>query len=689
MANYTDYKNAYNKSGQDKAGIEAEAAWNGKTPAQQDAMMKLLAKASKSKSTSSNVTTSTSTLNENSVKTMDRLLTLSGFQGDANQRNAEILEMTVEFLKKEGKLRKTIIQDLGQIGTAQKQTTMLIADASVEAALYGVNFDKVLETVSELSNVIGRNVGLTEDDVTRTAIFSEAMNVSLYSVSQMVKQFDMMNISVSGAIDKGNEMAEVARNMGVNMEGFMNIITDNMDMLNTYNFSDGVKGFAKMAAQSQRLGISMSTTAALAEKVMDPEGAIELAANLQVIGGAVGDLADPFKLMYMATNDVAGLQDALVNAGKDLVMFNEATGEMSIPPTAQRQMRAMAETLGMSKDEFAGMIKLQSKFDDVVNQMNFAAFTKEMEDSGVGDYIASIARMGEGTGKYQVSVDGMFKNVEDLKDTDLLELQKQAQIDEKNNAKSEKEIMLEQLTVLDAINNALGGVDAAAFAGGLKVEGFDPAAIGTKTSKAIVTGLKDSLPKLGDEIAGFMGDGIKSVFIGNDDTTIKWENIGEEIAAGLSGTLDGFITKIADSLGHFGDNYIDEAKKEKKGKKLGDFTISQGQTHAVITSKGMIIPSKKDTIIGVDLSASPTTPNMGAIDSTTTSNQTITLNTNKIEGSIDLKLDGRNLGKMTGREIVDAIFSNQTNANVLKEAIASINTKTAPGNINEKNSPFG
>ena len=53
-----------------------------------------------------------------------------------------------------------------------------------------------------------------------------------------------------------------------------------------------------------------------------------------------------------------------------------------------------------------------------------------------------------------------------------------------------------------------------------------------------------------------------------------------------------------------------------------------------------------------------------------------------------LKLDGRNLGKMSGREIVDAIFSNQTNAIVLKEAIASISTKTAPGAINEMNSPF-
>ncbi len=102
----------------------------------------------------------------------------------------------------------------------------------------------------------------------------------------------------------------------------------------------------------------------------------------------------------------------------------------------------------------------------------------------------------------------------------------------------------------------------------------------------------------------------------------------------------------------------------------------------------MIIPSPNDTVMGVDLTASPSTPNMGVMNSNTPNNQTITLNTTKIEGSVDLKIDGRNLGKMSGREIVDAIFSNQTNAIVLKEAIASVSTKTAPGNVNEMNSPF-
>ena len=568
----------------------------------------------------------------------------------------------------------------------------IIAEAGAEAALYGVNMDKLLETVSTLSKTMGRNIAFDDNDINRIAIFSEAMDVSLYDVTQMVKQFDMMNISIDGAIDKGNEMAEVARNMGVNMDKFMGIITDNMDMLNTYNFADGVKGFAKMAAQAQRLGLSMSTTAALAEKVMDPEGAVELAANLQVIGGAVGDLADPFKLMYMATNDVAGLQDALVNAGKDLVMFNKETGEMSIPPTAQRQMRAMAETLGMSKEEFAEMIKLQSKFDSVVNQLSFSSFTKEMEDSGVGDYIASIAKIGAG-GRYQVSVDGDMKFVDTLTPEDMKALQDEALLDAEQKTLTEKDIMLEQTTILESINRGIHGIEEKGFEVGLDV--FQPGVGGQPAAEGLTKGMEKVLNKGGETIKDFMLMGINGVFMGNNSSTepIPWKKIGTMIGEGAEEGLGGIVNVFSALFKTFGENFPNEYKKDRsiignEGTPAGDFTVSEGQTQAVITSKGMIIPSKKDTLIGVDLTASPTTPNMGALNTSTATNQTITLNTNKIEGSIDLKLDGRNLGKMSGREIVDAIFSNQTNAIVLKEAIASISTKTAPGAINEMNSPF-
>ena len=690
-------KDQYDKYTADTGGKMAKKDWEDMSDAGRLVTYNTAMSAKKiSKASSTTSKGSTIILDTQAQNTMDTIRTLTGENVDALEKQNTLMQLAVDMIEKEGAIRKSIVQDLGQVGSLQTRNVKIIAQAGVEAALYGVSMEKLVETVSQLSKTMGTNVAFDDNDIERVAIFSEAMNVSLYDVTSMVKQFSMMGIGIDGAIDKGNEMAEVARNMGANMEGFMGIITDNMDMLNTYNFADGVKGFAKMAAQSQRLGISMSTTAALAEKVMDPEGAVELAANLQVIGGAVGDLADPFKLMYMATNDVAGLQNALVNAGKDLVMFNKETGEMSIPPTAQRQMRAMAETLNMSKEEFAEMIKMQGKFDAVVNQLNFSSFTKEMEDSGVGEYVASIAQMGKG-GRYQVQVDGEMKNVDMLSPKDMEQLQKDALLDAENKSKSEKDIMLEQTTILESMNRALHAIAEKGFEIGLDV--FEPGVGGKKAGAGLIEGLgkqtgadgtgaifDGAVHKMGTDIKDFMMMGMNGVFMGNNTSTkpIDWNKIGDDVAKGIKGGIGEFLTTLDEIYVGLGENFGGEVDKEK----ANDFMLGQGQAKAVITSKGMIIPSPKDTVVGVDLTASPSTPNMGVMNSNTPNNQTITLNTNKIEGSVDLKIDGRNLGKMSGREIVDAIFSNQTNAIILKEAIASVSTKTAPGNINEMNSPF-
>jgi hypothetical protein len=89
----------------------------------------------------------------------------------------------------------------------------------------------------------------------------------------------------------------------------------------------------------------------IAENVMDPDKAIELSANLQVLGGAIGDFNDPLKLMYMATNNVEGLQDALIEAAGSLATYNSEQGRFEISGVNLRRAREMAKTLGIDYKE--------------------------------------------------------------------------------------------------------------------------------------------------------------------------------------------------------------------------------------------------------------------------------------------------------------------------------------------------
>jgi hypothetical protein len=91
----------------------------------------------------------------------------------------------------------------------------------------------------------------------------------------------------------------------------------------------------------------------LAEKVYSPESAIELSANLQAIGGAVGDLNDPLKLMYMATNNVEGLQDAIIGVAGSLATYNTEQGRFEITGINLRRAKDLANELGINYDQLA------------------------------------------------------------------------------------------------------------------------------------------------------------------------------------------------------------------------------------------------------------------------------------------------------------------------------------------------
>ncbi len=585
-------------------------------------------------------------------------------------------------LEREQKIRTEIVQELGQVGALQQMQNENIFQASIEAERYGVSLDEMLTTMTSLAQAMGRNVLISDEDLARVAIFQKSLGLASSEAANIAKYFDQMGFSIGEAIDKGNEMATVARQMGINVGDFMSTISSNMDMLNTYNFADGVRGFAKMAAQAQKLGISMSTTAALAEKVMDPEGAIELAANLQVIGGAVGDLADPFKLMYQATNDLGGLQESLVQAGQELAMFNEETGEISFPPTAQRQLRAMAEALGMNKEEFASMIKLQTKFTAMQNQFSFELEGRE----DMQEFVTSMATLNQQTGKYEIKVPGLEQavEIEDLTANQLdalKEVQAQQQM-------TEKELMAEQTGLLQSIDNNTKALDTALLAG--VVEGLDLSRVQTELSQAVSKAFSsDELGKISDSLAGVLSSGMENV-IGTEMSSIM-DMVGESgnIVQALLGTTAGGMTDLMELMTQASqkDFIVQQGNfnvGEVTGTNANDFELGPGNAQAILTSNsGVIIPSANDTVAGVDFSAAGAKgANLGSLVSNT---QTVPQQMMKVEftglpSRIPIELNGTNMGDFNWRGLIGNPLFMQN----LKAMLIETNLTTAPGLDNER-----
>jgi hypothetical protein len=185
----------------------------------------------------------------------------------------------------------------------------------------------------------------------------------------------------------------------------MSNLSQNVKMHNKYRFKDGVKGLVKMSELSTKLGVSMEFASGFADKLWDVEGAVETSAQLQVMGGAFARLADPFKLMYMARNDMAGLTDAVINATKATAAFNAKTGEFDISALEMSRLRKVAEATGLNFEELAKSAKNAAKFTAIRKQISYGF------DENTKKFIESTSTLDEkGRAKIMVGTEEKYLN---------------------------------------------------------------------------------------------------------------------------------------------------------------------------------------------------------------------------------------------------------------------------------------
>ena len=164
----------------------------------------------------------------------------------------------------------------------------------------------------------------------------------------MARNFELAGLGIRDMSLLVKDMGMKSMGLGLNARETVRMVNENLSNLNQYGFKNGIRGLEEMVRTSIEFRMNMQDIYTMADKVWDPDKALEMTANLQVIGGAFGDLNDPIKMMYDATNNVEGLQNAIIGAAKSLVTFNEEEGRFQVIGANLRRGKAMAEEFGMS-----------------------------------------------------------------------------------------------------------------------------------------------------------------------------------------------------------------------------------------------------------------------------------------------------------------------------------------------------
>ena len=264
----------------------------------------------------------------------------------------------------------------------------------------GGKMSDVVAQQEALTNVSGRNLISLQSQ--SEELFA-AVSVTGLKAEELQKSFYDAGMEGAHIAENIGKIVQVSNQLGVNAQAVSKTVTENLDKLNRFGFTNGVEGLAKMAGKAQALRFDMNETLDLADDLMSPEKAIETAAAIQRLGGAATALTDPLKLMDLAQNDVGGLQDELGKLAKQYTYFDEKTESFQIMPGARRQLKEVADALGIDRKEFEKMALETSKLDDKMSKIKFSGLDISKEDR---EQLANLAQLQDSkiTGKKEYVV---------------------------------------------------------------------------------------------------------------------------------------------------------------------------------------------------------------------------------------------------------------------------------------------
>jgi hypothetical protein len=317
-----------------------------------------------------------------------------------------------------------------------------LANAVTEVTKLGGSFNDIKTMQIDISKTLGRNIVLNSD------LYKDlyaASKVTGQDASDIVSKFRDIGQSSFDSVKGMQKIVDVSRMSGVNAEKVSNNVLNNMENMNKFTFQGGVQGLAKMAAQAVSLRVEMSKTLSLSEDLFEPEKAIELASAMQRLGVAQSDLLDPLRLMDLAQNDPAELQNQIVKMSQQFVQLNK-DGKFEIMPGARRQLMEVSKALGMNYDDLTRMALGSS---DLNKKMSEIKFPKDAVTEEQREMIANMSEMGKG-GKYEISVGGQTKSVSELSKEDIELLSKQP--------KTLEEILKEQLPLQVSIEKNIQAI---------------------------------------------------------------------------------------------------------------------------------------------------------------------------------------------------------------------------------------
>ena len=205
------------------------------------------------------------------------------------QRQYDLAEKIAESYK-EASLN--IGLSVGRSKDFNKQFKLSVA----EVARFGGDIKDVQGIYEDFAESSGRVRILGKDEVSNIFQLGKAANLAGSEAASLYETLDLMGVSNADATDRLEQVIKDSQEVGLNSSKVVKTLSNNMNKMQTYSFSSGVKGMTKMAQLAVTMRMDVGEMLGMADKFYQPEAAIEAAANLQMLGGDIAEaFGDPFE----------------------------------------------------------------------------------------------------------------------------------------------------------------------------------------------------------------------------------------------------------------------------------------------------------------------------------------------------------------------------------------------------------
>jgi hypothetical protein len=315
---------------------------------------------------------------------------IAGMLGEIANTGLQAINMQ---LNQQFTLQKEINEKTTLMGKLSESFRESITDAYPETIRLGISFEELQGTMSKILTDSGRFKVMSKETIESIALNSKVYFNSMEEAAGAVMEFQKVSRGAKDAMDAAAKAGKASMELGINAKETVNTLTKNIEKLNQFGFRNGIDGLTKMVQQAQVLKFDLEATFKLADEVMDPAKAIEMSANLAIVGGAFGDLADPLKMMYDATNDVGALQESLKSSVESLVTFDQKSQTFGIFGANLRKARGMADALGMSLKDVSNLAVQAAQRTEAMSSLRASGMAFSDDER---EFITNLAQMKNG-----------------------------------------------------------------------------------------------------------------------------------------------------------------------------------------------------------------------------------------------------------------------------------------------------